>query len=952
MPSDKRILTAITRKNRICQSRIKMKIIDPFTPITPNERWAPSQSQMEALQNAYEKLLPPLVYKIRLAVTKWREDNYQGASESSKSLLNFWFNQEHLIGQSKFRFYFSQREAIESIIYLFEVAKAKDKYELMRFDSSERVSTGMFDENWTRFVVKMATGAGKTKVIGLTLVWSYFHKLYEKDSPLSKDFLIIAPNIIVLNRLRKDFDGLKMFFEEPFIPDNGFDDKDWKNDFQLTLHIQDDLKPITESGNIFLTNIHRVFFNEEPEQSIETLFLGVKPKPNADTLKGMDLGKILRSDKIKDLVILNDEAHHIHDSSLAWFKSIEDISNKLKLKNGNGVSLQADYSATPKHNNGAIFVQTICDYPLVEAIKQNVVKSPVLPDEASREKIKEKESSSFIERYRDFIHLGYLEWEQQYSELKNHKIPILFVMTMNTNEADQAAAFLESNYPILKKSVLTIHTNNSGEIKEKATSKRDKQELEILRKAADDIDKDDSPYKAVVSVLMLREGWDVRNVTTIVGLRPFGADSKILPEQTIGRGLRKMFSLDIPEKLVVVGTPAFLEFVESLKTEGVEFQYSPMGKGSKGKAPIIIEVDKENKNKDLNYLDISIPQMSPRIYREYKNLEFLDINKFNHKKVILKKFSDEELKEIIFNDIEGDFSHKTVFKDSLPDYRNVIGFFTSIILKDSRLVSGFNILYPKVEGFIKYKLFVKEVELTDPQTMRNLSEVLPKEILKTTFKKAIDELTVADKGTAEVKNYISLRLSKPKIAENQPFLIPSKSVFNKIIGDNPFELELASYLETRFPDVVSFAKNTMGEGGINFKMEYQAKDGNIRDYFPDFFVKTAPNKFFILETKGREDFDDVRKIKRLAIWCNDINKVQSEYSYTPVYIKQEKWEKVKNNLKSFQEIISLFTISEVEKYFTKDEAIRLINKGADTSNFGDPIEWQKKDRAERKINGL
>jgi type III restriction enzyme len=250
-----------------------MKLSDPFKILTPNERWAPTQSQMDAFQNAYEKLLPPLVYKIRLAVAKWREENYKGASETSKSLLNFWFNQEHLIGQTKFSFFFSQREAIESIIYLYEVANAKDKYELMKFDSSQRVSTGMFDENWTRYVIKMATGAGKTKVMGLTLVWSYFHKLYEADSTLSKDFLVIAPNIIVLNRLRKDFDGLKMFFDEPFFPDNGYEDKDWKNDFQLTLHIQDDLKPITESGNIFLSNTHRVGFNEEPEQNFETTFL-------------------------------------------------------------------------------------------------------------------------------------------------------------------------------------------------------------------------------------------------------------------------------------------------------------------------------------------------------------------------------------------------------------------------------------------------------------------------------------------------------------------------------------------------------------------------------------------------------------------------------------------------------------------------------------------------------
>ena len=172
-----------------------------------------------------------MVHKIRLAVAKWREDAYIGASENSKALLYFWFEQEH---ENKFRFFFSQREAIESIIYLYEVAKARDKYELMRFDASERMSTGMFAETWTRYVVKMATGAGKTKVMGLSLVWAYFHKLYEKNSSLSQNFLIIAPNIIVLNRLRKDFDGLKMFWEEPFLPENGYTDQNWKNDFQLS----------------------------------------------------------------------------------------------------------------------------------------------------------------------------------------------------------------------------------------------------------------------------------------------------------------------------------------------------------------------------------------------------------------------------------------------------------------------------------------------------------------------------------------------------------------------------------------------------------------------------------------------------------------------------------------------------------------------------------------------
>lgn len=72
-----------------------------------------------------------------------------------------------------------------------------------------------------------------------------------------------------------------------------------------------------------------------------------------------------------------------------------------------------------------------------------------------------------------------------------------------------------------------------------------------------------------------------------------------------------------------------------------------------------------------------------------------------------------------------------------------------------------------------------------------------------------------------------------------------------------------------------------GYVGVNFKMEYQAEDGNIRDFFPDFFVKRDDKEIFIVETKGREDLDDIRKIKRLCLWCNDVNKNQDAYRYRP-----------------------------------------------------------------------
>jgi len=186
----------------------------PHAILDPSVRWFPADEAMR--KTGMEKLMPPLVAALRIKVKEFRDSGYVGASETSKSLLTWWFKTPHLMPQSdgamaEFQYFFSQREALETIVYLYDVAGAKDKFDLMRFDSSGAVSAGMFDENWRRYVIKMATGAGKTKVLSLALAWSYFHKLYEPDSALSRNFLVIAPNIIVLDRIYKDFGGCGCF---------------------------------------------------------------------------------------------------------------------------------------------------------------------------------------------------------------------------------------------------------------------------------------------------------------------------------------------------------------------------------------------------------------------------------------------------------------------------------------------------------------------------------------------------------------------------------------------------------------------------------------------------------------------------------------------------------------------------------------------------------------------
>jgi type III restriction enzyme len=879
----------------------------PHAILDPEIRWFPADESLRA--TSFEKLLPPLVPELRKQVREWRESGYARATETSRSLLNWWFNTHHLMPladgtMTEFQYYFAQREALETIIYLYDVVGVKDKYDLMRFDSSGVVSTGMFDETWRRFVVKMATGTGKTKVMSLALTWCYFHKLYEPNSDLARNFLVITPNIIVLDRIYKDFSGLHIFFDDPVLPDNGLDGRNWRDDFQLTLHKQDEVRITHPTGNIFLTNIHRVYAGDDLPPSPDDAntmdyFLGKRPT-GATTDSKVDLGMIVRD--IDELVVLNDEAHHIHDNRLAWFKSIEDIHNRLKQK-GTALSLQVDTTATPRHNNGAIFVQTVADYPLVEAISQNVVKHPVLPDAPSRAKLIERQSAKYTEKYADYIHLGVVEWRKAFAEHeKLNKKAILFVMTDDTKNCDDVAAYLEGTYQDLKDAVLVIHTKDNGEISESVTGKN-KDELERLRKQANAIDGLDSPYKAIVSVLVLKEGWDVRNVTTIVGLRPYSAKSNILPEQTLGRGLRKMYPGGVEEYLSVVGTDAFMEFVESIQAEGVVLERKPMGEGTQPLTPLVVEIDKDNEKKDLDALDIKVPLLSPRVYREYKNLGDLDGSTLVFDKVAYRQFSKEEQREIVFKDITtGVITHTTILDTAgVIDSSSVIGYFAQTIKKDLRLVSGYDVLYGQIKAFVRNQLFDRQVDLEDPNTLRNLSEIEATKTLIETFKKAINALTIRDKGDAEIRDSIKLRQTRPFVAKDQGYLIPKKSVFNKIIGDSRFELLFARFLED-CDEVVSYAKNYLA---VQFKLDYVNADGDISSYYPDFLVKVSDKEIYIAETKGQEDLDVPLKLRRLRQWCEDINQAQTEVRYDFVYVDEEGFNKYKP--KRFRELVGCFT---------------------------------------------
>lgn len=875
----------------------------PYEILLPEYRWFPAAEELRS--TAYEKLLPPLVAKIRAEVKAWRDREYAGASETSQALLKWWFETEHLVENadgslSPFRYYFSQREAVETVIYLYEVRQARDKFDLMRFDSSGAVSTGMFDEDWPRYVVKMATGSGKTKVLSLLIAWSFFHRTYETDSTLARNFLVIAPNIIVLDRLRSDFDGLKIFFNDPIRPENGYGGHNWRDDFQVTVHLQDDVRVLRETGNLFLTNIHRVYLSDVRDPSLEDddlrdYFLspfGERPSGKTTDSKA-DLGELVR--EIDELAIFNDEAHHIHDKQLAWFKSIQDIHHRM-LQKDMKLSLQLDVTATPRHNNGAIFVQTVSDYPLVEAVHQNVVKHPILPDAPSRARLQENKSAIFTEKYADFLQLGIEEWKKSYAE---HEIlgkkAILFVMVDDTRNCDEVGAYLQKLCPELQDAVLVIHTKNNGEISEAASGKS-KEELEQLRAAANNIDKSANPCKAIVSVLMLKEGWDVRNVTTIVGLRAYAAKSDILPEQTIGRGLRRMyFGTDTRETVSVMGTPKFMEFVESVQGEGVQFEYRPMGAGTERQDSLVVEVDTNNPEKDLEALDIPIPRLTRRFHRDFKNLEELDPAAFGNRRLRLKPFSLEETREIVFKTMLDSEQHHTIYLDGIGpgDYRSVVGFFARSLLKEMHLVGGYDVLYAKVRSFMRDLLFDRSpVDLEDPVVLRNLSEPEAGKILYDSFRAGINALTVQDAGTSRIEDYIRLRETRPFRTEHRPYVTAKNCIFTKVVGEvhsGGFELKFAAFLRDA-QDVSAFSKNYLAVG---FKIDYVRADGSLSTYTPDFLVRTNDGIVWVVETKGMEELDLPQKMERLRLWCQDAtvaSTVAGGPEYRFVYVDQRSFE--------------------------------------------------------------
>ncbi len=145
-----------------------------------------------------------------------------------------------------------------------------------------------------------------------------------------------------------------------------------------------------------------------------------------------------------------------------------------------------------------------------------------------------------------------------------------------------------------------------------------------------------------------------------------------------------------------------------------------------------------------------------------------------------------------------------------------------------------------------------------------------------------------------------IKNARPFPVNYQEHILPKKSVFNKIVGDSHFELQLANFLD-ECDDIISYAKNYFS---INYKLDYVNYDKNISHYYPDFIVKKSEKEVFIIETKGVSDFDVPLKMERLKKWCEDVNKLQNEVKFDFIFVDQVNYERYEP--KKFQDLITNF----------------------------------------------
>ena len=552
------------------------------------------------------------VNRLREEIRDWRDTGYQGTALVTRRCLEWWFERDEERRKQPKCFFFCQQEAIETLIYLYEVQRQRKMPE-----------TG----DLLRYALKLATGTGKTLVMALLVVWSTLHKQKVSGSTLSSNFLVLVPNLTVRDRVR----GVDEFTKQP--TGSGLDPSSPENlydEFEIVPpEYQSEFHPKIAVRNWQSIPLETKRDDWVPENDLigegrfvpASVIWALQRRHKQDPARAMR--RVLGG--WRDLVILNDEAHHVYGEKkakkgeeaeyLKWSRIIERIRQAARI------SLVVDLSATPWYGSGSakpegtLFEWLVSDFSVYDAFESGLVKVVRLPDPDDQgsqyldlwsmvQGARSKEE--YLSQCKGAIASIYSSWSEDYDdwsrmlpELRPGPSPVILVVADKAERAQWLFEHLSRDYPLLQNPAAdnplkwpTIRIDSKVFDAEKGNEA-------VLREIVNTVGKKGKagePVRCIVSVNMLSEGWDVKSVTHILGIRAFG--SPLLTEQIIGRGLRRT-SYDglltpIEERLANENRPD----EETVDAFGIPFIGFPVEKkrkrpksGGWGQKPVPIEPD-------------------------------------------------------------------------------------------------------------------------------------------------------------------------------------------------------------------------------------------------------------------------------------------------------------------------------------------------------------------------
>ncbi len=821
------------------------------------------------------------VNHIRQKVSSWRNGKngafrYSGTTVATRRLLEYWTSNENQRNRDM-KFFWCQIEAIETIIWLAEIATDDERKKLRLGDGGE----------FERWCSKMATGTGKTVVMGMLIAWQTINYWQNsKDPRFTNKFLVIAPNLTIYERLQTLRN--EIYEEFDIIP----------NRYRGTL----------SEMKIAICNWHKFKLQDDTGKQV------VYAKKGRETSKAFAT-RILGFEYEGKILVINDEGHHawrdIGGDDAKWMQGLDEIHD------AGGILRCHDFSATPFRPNPKfrVFGWIISDFGFMDAIESGLVKTPVIggviepgsgmvpfsnnPKTESvyriceRDLNKSKPKNGKLSALPDQVRKEYArlaaEWHKQHTNWIKHsksKIgwsapPVFITICNNTHTAERVFSELQNGKfgtDIYDKKTaihmdseaikalkiaeqLEIPTDTNGEINKKKYA-------EILRQKINTVGKHGEAgalVNNITSVNMLSEGWDAKNVQHILGLRAF--DSQLLCEQVIGRGLRRV-SYEIDEEGM------FPE--ERVTVIGVPFQIMPLeGKGEPVDPILLIEIAPDPTRKKYS---IEWPNVIGSITkRTTKIIQPIDWNGEKHITI-----SNNTAPTEIFN---VDIDQKRVIGKAgdIPfkgNYENVR--MQSIIFEaaariyetERELFEGEDhTLFPHITVLVREALDNKIIQYEKPQDSSEEKRLLicnMGSIVRHIWRIIVNNSRISKQSNIELDPYCQTRSTHDIRHRHVPKHKAIKTKKTHTIMstfDSSWEKSVAKAMDNN-PNVVSYIRNN---SAVGFTIDYRDVDGTTRQYFPDFLVVLVNGTHIILEIKGYEDERNKMKATFANLWTDAVS---------------------------------------------------------------------------------